>query len=535
VSYELSNSTRGYNYYFRLWTADEIGNYSNISNGATVYVPFTGYVSGKVTKQDNIQISGIEIKVLQEDGTLKDQTKTNVTGDYTITVVTGTYNVRASSIGYRTEITTGVVVTKDTITNINFVAYKDIILTLTGSDKEIVLSWTLYESAGIVNYRIYRSTVNIESYYQIVDTVTVKEARDKGLINDVTYYYRIEGMDSYETAIGKSDIKSVYPRRMVIVGEDTITGIVTKKDGKTPITGISVRAIKNGVAIKEEWTYTDGSYSISGLAAGTYIVEARWTLNNITSVVGKEIPTGKGDADFSLEIEVQLGVITGKVALANNTVKEANKRFFAMAQNDKSTGDVRLLTTRNDSVKKMLVAGNNIAFVELTLTPTLSHQERGGIIKVPVNDDGTFEIPNLLPGRYTVKAYNGMVYSNPQTVDLKEGEKLNVTFNYEGLPVEGVYAYPNPTKIGEITIRFYSGWVNPEREIRIYNIAGELVKQVNSEEIADNNAGIYKYNWNCTNDSGNNVASGVYVYIVNVKNRETLETKSVTKKFAIIR
>ena len=154
---------------------------------------------------------------------------------------------------------------------------------------------------------------------------------------------------------------------------------------------------------------------------------------------------------------------------------------------------------------------------------------------MPVNDDGTFEIPNLLPGRYTVRAYNGMVYSEPQTVDLKEGEKLNVAFNYEGLPQDSVYAYPNPTKTGEITIRFYSGWTNPERETRIYNIAGELVKQVNSEEIADNNDGIYKYNWNCRNDTGQNVASGVYIYIVNVKNRETLETKSVIKKFAIIR
>ena len=73
-------------------------------------------------------------------------------------------------------------------------------------------------------------------------------------------------------------------------------------------------------------------------------------------------------------------------------------------------------------------------------------------------------------------------------------------------------------------------------------MVGEIIKTVDNSvgtDIADalspNNDGIYKYNWNCANDSGNNVASGVYIYIVNVRNKETLETKSVTKKFAIIR
>jgi len=178
--------------------------------------------------------------------------------------------------------------------------------------------------------------------------------------------------------------------------------------------------------------------------------------------------------------------------------------------------------------KKMLTTGNKVAFVELL--------KKGKVlVRVPVDEKGNYRIPNLLPGSYTVRAYNGYIYSEPKTISVSEGQAVNLSFAFSILPENEVYAYPNPTKKGEITFHLVTSATNNEVKIKIYNIAGELVRVIEDKEINKSNFPVLEYLWNCKNEKGNNVASGVYIYQVKLKDKSTGKEEKVTKKLAIIR
>jgi len=154
--------------------------------------------------------------------------------------------------------------------------------------------------------------------------------------------------------------------------------------------------------------------------------------------------------------------------------------------------------------------------------------------KLSVDGGGRFRIPNLLPGRYRVRGYNGAVWSGEKEVKLKGGEEINISLSFEGLPEEETFAYPNPCREEEIIIRFGTGWTDIEKKVKIYNLVGEKVKSVEDAEWKTED-GVYKYHWGLKNDAGKSVASGVYIFILEVKNRDTGEKKRVIKKFAIIK
>jgi hypothetical protein len=67
-----------------------------------------------------------------------------------------------------------------------------------------------------------------------------------------------------------------------------------------------------------------------------------------------------------------------------------------------------------------------------------------------------------------------------------------------------VYAYPNPFVIGDMVEQPLRFTLNQRATVRIYNVAGELVREIGR---IDFNAG-----WDGTNDHGVLVASGVYIF-----------------------
>ncbi|MCJ7645518.1 hypothetical protein MUO65_01220 [bacterium] len=58
-----------------------------------------------------------------------------------------------------------------------------------------------------------------------------------------------------------------------------------------------------------------------------------------------------------------------------------------------------------------------------------------------------------------------------------------------------------------------------DKSIGIYNLAGEMVLSVEGSSIYMDkwydDGYVYKYQWDGRNDSGERVASGIYVYVVN--------------------
>lgn len=295
------------------------------------------------------------------------------------------------------------------------------------------------------------------------------------------------------------------------------SGWVVRFSNGQGITGVEVEALKDDKSVSSDFTDTYGYYELTGLSPDTtpYEVRATWTVNDIVSSVSMEATAPSNLLFFTLEIDYYLGIIAGSVS-------GVEKRYIASLSCPQSK------RISGSGLQKILSPGNGIAFVEL-------EQRDKVIVRVPVEMDGSYSIPNLLPGRFIARAYNGTIYSKPRTVNLKEGETLKVSFVFGIMPGETVFNYPNPARSGLTTIRYYCGYSDPEGEIKIYDIAGELVRKVGDSEIDGADAPIYKFLWDCKNSSGKEIASGVYIYIVEVKDKSSGESKKVIKKVAVVR
>jgi len=319
-------------------------------------------------------------------------------------------------------------------------------------------------------------------------------------------------------AIGTSGDYDIFAQRVVdyvIFESASISGKVVRLFDEKGITGVEVEALENNNLVSSDITDTNGDYELTVLAGKTYLVRATWEFNGIISSVSKEASAPYSPFDFTLEIEYELGTIVGSVS----GVEKKYMAGLSCPQSKRLSGS---------GLQKSLSPGNGIAFVEL-------EQRSKVIVRVPVETNGNYSIPNLLPGRFVARAYNGTIYSNPRTVNLKEGETLRVNFVFGIIPEEEVYNYPNPAKSEPTTIRYYCGYSDPEAEIKIYNIAGELVREVGDSEITYASENIYKFSWDCKNSSGKGVASGVYIYIVEVRDKNGSGSKKVVKRMAVIR
>jgi hypothetical protein len=103
--------------------------------------------------------------------------------------------------------------------------------------------------------------------------------------------------------------------------------------------------------------------------------------------------------------------------------------------------------------------------------------------------------------------------ANPPAIDLKE-----------------VYVYPNPFKPNSPSSRFYSDKITFKRlpvsaKIKVFTITGELVATIEKTDPT-----VDYYEWDCRNNSGEKLASGVYIYFIT-----TPEGEKAKGKFAIVK
>lgn len=104
---------------------------------------------------------------------------------------------------------------------------------------------------------------------------------------------------------------------------------------------------------------------------------------------------------------------------------------------------------------------------------------------------------------------------------------------------------PNPARAGApVTIFYVSGWTNQESECRVYTGAGELVCAAEGAQAAPRAVawgapgyapGRYAVAWSGRNQSGEPLASGMYLIQLKVRNPETGEVVPTLKKVLVIR
>ena len=109
---------------------------------------------------------------------------------------------------------------------------------------------------------------------------------------------------------------------------------------------------------------------------------------------------------------------------------------------------------------------------------------------------------------------------------------VRVRLNTEGYQPEYEFAlmnnYPNPVNTGMTNISFAPVKDAINTEIQIFNIKGQLVRKLDCNEVACKN-GRYTISWDCRNENGIKVSSGIYFY------KLISDNKTAIKKMLVIR
>lgn len=285
-----------------------------------------------------------------------------------------------------------------------------------------------------------------------------------------------------------------------------LSGRVTDAAGN-PVTGVLVEALSAAGAV-EGSDYTDvfGNYSVPALVSAYLSVRAVWSAQDIESSVTKDqVPNGAANVNFTLSVSYQLASISGFIP-ANFLVKTAAR-------------PAGLYTTKAVDTR---VSG---AFVEV-------YRKGRRIGAAFAAADGAFSVPNLLPGTYSLRVFNGTDYSEMRTVALRPGENFLFTPKWALLNKDRVFAYPNPAA-AEVHLHFEPSAAAYEAEAEVFDVAGRLVKRL-TVHAADPAVGgaTRRFTWDLARDGA---APGVYIYVLRVRDSSSGETAKAVKKFAIIR
>ena len=100
------------------------------------------------------------------------------------------------------------------------------------------------------------------------------------------------------------------------------------------------------------------------------------------------------------------------------------------------------------------------------------------------------------------------------------------------LVVRDVYNYPNPFT-SSTTFTFQQNLNSSLNvEVKVYTIAGRLIKAIKKEDIAEKFITIY---WDGRDDDGDQIANGTYLYKLKVVTTDGQYTKSILGKLAVIK
>lgn len=202
---------------------------------------------------------------------------------------------------------------------------------------------------------------------------------------------------------------------------------------------------------------------------------------------------------------------------------------------------------------------SNATLVNQDFTIILNLQDETGLnttgtgighkLKGIVDDDLAQEIDftNHFVGDLDAEGKSGQV--NYKVTDFELGEhKIDITawdvynnpakqityftvVNSDDVVLKDVVNYPNPFS-DNTTFIFQHNIIEPiDVKIKIYTIAGRLIRNIEEYSISDN---FVKINWDGRDEDGSNIANGTYLYKVIIKSIDGKSNQNVLGKLSII-
>ena len=379
-------------------------------------------------------------------------------------------------------------------------------------DQFLVKASTVPGGAGpdLIAYTAVVTGINADAY---TAPWPLPAAVFNALQGGVTNYISVKVLDGAGNATLGTDLFYVLRDTSV----PTISGHVVEVSS-AGITAVEVDCYDAGGTLQgTAFTQADGSgtYVLNGVPLGTFRIQATWSVNGVgNSVSIDSIPADTANLDFTLQLNYNLASVQGNLQTLSTSPG---------AQSVLSVGK------RSAFFDPKAVPPAGAARVEL-----YQNNRQVGMVLVP--QSGHWVIPNLLPGKYSLRGYNGVDFTEFQEVELIDGEVKTIGFLSSPLPDAEVFAFPNPAKTST-TIRFQSALLPLEADVRVFDLAGNLVKRFSKAGgtvVATGAPGVYHADWDLTNMKGQSVASGVYFFMVKV-NGGNNQSALITKKLAVVK
>jgi flagellar hook assembly protein FlgD len=156
---------------------------------------------------------------------------------------------------------------------------------------------------------------------------------------------------------------------------------------------------------------------------------------------------------------------------------------------------------------------------EVSYTPANSanNNELSVLYKPHFTEDGTYSM------RIKVKDASNNNYNN---------EAYNIDFEVvNASSITHFFPYPNPFSTHTQFVFTLTGEVVPDDlKIQIMTVSGKIVREISKAELGPIKIGhnITEYKWNGTDEFGDRLANGVYLYRVVLKNANDFEKRSTS-------
>ena len=133
----------------------------------------------------------------------------------------------------------------------------------------------------------------------------------------------------------------------------------------------------------------------------------------------------------------------------------------------------------------------------------------------------------LEPGEYTIKVNAWDVYNN-----FASQEDYFTVVDENKLVIREIYNYPNP--FSSYTFFTFQHNLNNALnvKIKVYTIAGRLIKEIESFNIEDK---FVKIEWNGRDEDNNNIGNGTYLYRLIVETIDGEYKENILGKLAVIK
>ena len=139
-----------------------------------------------------------------------------------------------------------------------------------------------------------------------------------------------------------------------------------------------------------------------------------------------------------------------------------------------------------------------------------------------------YKFTEMAPGDYKIKVKAWDVFNNFSSQEAS----FSVVSSDKGIVIRDVYNYPNPFSASTTFTFMHNITSAINVKIKIYTIAGRLVKQIEQTNILDK---FVRVDWDGRDEDQNQIANGTYLYKLIVESVDGVYKDNILGKLAVIR